>query len=77
MAKNIIIRKHVDKIEIRNEEGDLIVDIIIAGSSRTTSVNLSLKATERTTSMKKVSQTDNKRTRPQTRTYRKIRWPSN
>ena len=64
MAKNMIIRKHVDKIEIRNEEGDLIVDIIIAGSSRTTSVNLSLEATERTTLLKKVPQTNNRRTRP-------------
>ena len=61
MAKNIIIRKHVDKIEIRNEEGDLIVDIIVAGSSRTTSVNLSLKATNRTTLIMKVPQTDNRR----------------
>ena len=43
MAKNIIIRKDKDKIEIR-KDGELIADIIIAKSSRTTSVSLAIKA---------------------------------
>ncbi len=47
MAKNVIIRKHEDKIEIRGPKGDLIVDIIVAKSSRTTSVNLSIQADEK------------------------------
>lgn len=54
MPKNIVIRKHKDKIEIRDENENLIVDIIVANSSKTSSVNLSLKATERTTSIEKV-----------------------
>ena len=58
MAKNIVIHKHRDKIEIRNKEGDLVVDIIVAKSSKTSSVNLSLKAVERTTLITKVPQTD-------------------
>ena len=43
MAKNMIIRKHKDKIEIR-KDGELIADIIIANSSRTTSVSLAVQA---------------------------------
>ena len=44
MAKQIIIHKHRDKIEIRDPNGDLICDIIVADSSRTQSVNLSVQA---------------------------------
>ena len=43
MAKNMIIRKDHDKIEIR-KNGELIADIIIAKSSRTTSVSLAVQA---------------------------------
>jgi len=43
VAKNIIIRKNKDKIEIR-KDGELIADIIIASSSRTTSVSLAVQA---------------------------------
>jgi len=58
MPKNIVIRKYKDKIEIRTEKGDLVVDIVVANSSKTSSVNLSLKATERTTLITKVPQTN-------------------
>ena len=44
MAKNLIIRKGIDKIEIRKFDGELIADIIIANSSRTTSVSLAVQA---------------------------------
>jgi len=43
MAKNIVIRKHKDKIEIR-KDGELIADIIIAKSSRTRNVSLAIQA---------------------------------
>ena len=43
MAKNIIIRKDKDKIEIR-KDGELIADIIIAKSSRTCNVSLAIQA---------------------------------
>ena len=43
MAKNIIIRKNKDKIEIR-KDGELIADIIIAKSSRTCNVSLAIQA---------------------------------
>ena len=43
MAKNIIIRKGKDKIEIC-KDGELIADIIIAKSSRTCNVSLAIQA---------------------------------
>lgn len=43
MAKNIIIRQHQDKI-VLSVNGKTIADIIVAKSSRTTSVNLSIQA---------------------------------
>jgi len=43
MAKNMVIRKHKDKIEIR-KDGELIADIIIAKSSRTCNVSLAIQA---------------------------------
>lgn len=56
MAKLIVIRKHKDMIEIRDAQGNLIADILVAKSSRSSSVNLSIKADE-TVSINKVSQT--------------------
>lgn len=47
MPKNIIIRKGRNKIEIRDTDGSLICDVIIAESSRTFSANLSVKASKR------------------------------
>lgn len=44
--KTIIIRKFKDKVEIRNKLGELILDIIVAHSSKTKSVNLSFKAND-------------------------------
>lgn len=60
MAKNIVIRKGKNKIEIRDEDGDLICDIVIADSSRSSSVNLSLQA-DRKYGIDKVSQRNEKR----------------
>ena len=42
--KTIVIRKNRDKIEINDASGKLLLDIIVAGSSKTSSVNLSFKA---------------------------------
>lgn len=47
MAKNIIIRKGRNKIEICDADGNLICDIIVAESSRSFSVNLSIQADRR------------------------------
>lgn len=43
MAKNIVIRKHRDKIVLR-KDGDVFADIVVANSSRTESVNLSIES---------------------------------
>ncbi len=57
MAKQIVIRQGRDKIEIRDVDGDLICDIVVADSSRTLSVNLSIQA-DRKYAIDKVQQTD-------------------
>jgi len=44
MAKQIIIHKFKDKITLSKFDGEKIADIIIAKSSRTASVNLSIAA---------------------------------
>ena len=44
MAKQIVIRKGRDKIVLSKFDGERIADIVIADSSRTTSVNLSVQA---------------------------------
>lgn len=44
MAKQIVIRKGRDKIILSKFNGEPIADIVIADSSRTTSVNLSVRA---------------------------------
>ncbi len=47
MAKNIVMRKGVDKIKITDGNNCLICDIIIANCSRTSSVNLSIQADQK------------------------------
>lgn len=47
MAKQIVIRKGRNKIEIRDANGNLICDIIVADSSRSFSVNLSVQADQK------------------------------
>ena len=44
MAKQIVIHKSRDKIVLSKSDGGPIADIVIADSSRTTSVNLSIQA---------------------------------
>ena len=44
MAKVIVIRKSKDKIMLSKFDGEPIADIVIADSSRTTSVSLSIQA---------------------------------
>jgi len=49
----ISIKKHRDKIIIRDESGQYVTDVIIAGSSRTENVNLSFKPRSRGVSIKR------------------------
>ncbi len=44
MAKQIVIRKGRDKIVLSKFDGEQIADIVVADSSRTESVNLSIQA---------------------------------
>jgi len=43
MAKVMFIEKHKDRVEIRDASGDLLVDVMVANSSRSKQVNLSFK----------------------------------
>ena len=65
MAKLIVIRKSQDKITLV-ENNKVIADIIIADSSRTTSVNLSIRANDNIKISKVPQQPKdlNKRVRP-------------
>jgi len=57
-VKNILIHKHRDKIEIRNKLGKLILDVQVANSSKTNSINLSFKALD-SVSINRVDQNKN------------------